>query len=63
MPKKPQSIIVERWLPYPEQKRRVIFKKSNKPDEVPLKPKNVIVQWEAPDVSDILISENIRKVC
>lgn len=42
--------MVERWLPYAERKRRVIFQKNQVPDPVIVKPKNVVVQWEAPDV-------------
>ena len=54
LPSKPQSVIIERWLPYNEVKRRVIFNRCNNPDPVALTPRNVIVQWEAPEV-------NIRK--
>jgi hypothetical protein len=50
LPSKPQAIMVERWLPYAERKRRVIFQKNQVPDPIIQKPKNVIVQWEAPDV-------------
>ncbi len=49
IPSKPQSVVIERWLPYTEQKRRVIFQKAP-PDPVVCKPKNIIVQWEAPEV-------------
>lgn len=51
IPSKPQPIIVERWLPYKDQKRRVIFTKSNEPDPIIEKPKNIIIQWEQPDIS------------
>lgn len=51
LPSKPQNIIIERWLPYNEVKRRVIFNRSTVPDPVVAKPRNVIVQWEAPQVS------------
>ena len=54
LPAKPQSVIIERWLPYAETKRRVIFQKPLEADPVVVKPRNVIVQWEAPRV-------NIRK--
>ena len=50
IPTKPQSVIVERWLPYPIQKRKVIFNKINNQDSVVLKPKNMIIQWEPPQV-------------
>jgi hypothetical protein len=49
MPPKPQPVIIERWMPYSEQKRRVIYQKAP-PDPVVCKPKNIIVQWETPDV-------------
>jgi hypothetical protein len=49
IPPKPQSVIVERWLPYNQTKRKVIYK-SAPPDPVICKPKNLIIQWEAPEV-------------
>jgi len=54
LPSKPQSVIIERWLPYPDTKRRVIFQRSGERDPTVVAPRNVIVQWEAPEV-------NIRK--
>jgi hypothetical protein len=36
-------------MPYADQKRRVIYQKAP-PDPVVCKPKNIIVQWEQPDV-------------
>ena len=50
MPSKPQSVLIERWLPYNDVKRRVIFQAAP-PDPVVIKPRNVIVQWEAPNVA------------
>ena len=50
LPSKPQSVIIERWLPYTQGKRRVIFQKAPGPDPVTVKPRNVVVQWEAPQV-------------
>lgn len=50
LPSKPQPVIVERWLPYSQVKRRVIFHKAAEKDPVIVKPKNIIVQWEAPQV-------------
>jgi hypothetical protein len=44
-------VIIERWLPYGETKRRVIFNKPTQPDPVVVNPRNIIVQWEAPDVN------------
>jgi len=50
LPSKPQSVIIERWLPYADNaKRRVIFQKGAA-DPVTVKPRNVVVQWEAPSV-------------
>merc|ERR1719215_1676118 len=54
LPSKPQNVIVERWLPYAETKRRVIFNKAAAVSAQVATPRNVIVQWEAPSV-------NIRK--
>ena len=51
LPSKPQGVMIERWLPYSEVKRRVIFQKSNQIDPVVIKPRNVIIQWEAPQVT------------
>jgi hypothetical protein len=51
IPSKPQSVIIERWLPYNKMKRKVVFKKSYNNDPIIVKPKNVIIQWEAPEVS------------
>ena len=50
LPSKPQSIIIERWLPYHKSKRRVLFQKSDTPDPIIVKPKNVIIQWDVPSV-------------
>lgn len=44
-------MIIERWLPYSQVKRRVIFQKANTNDPVVVKPRNVIIQWEAPQVT------------
>jgi hypothetical protein len=51
LPAKPQSVIVERWLPYAQNKRRVIFQRAAQVDPVIVRPRNVIVQWEAPRVN------------
>ncbi len=43
LPCKPQSVIVERWLPYTENiKRRVVFQRAP-PDPIILEPRNVII--------------------
>ncbi len=50
MPAKPQPVFIERWLPYPEMKRRVVYNRT-KETTVNTQPiKNVIIQWEEPDV-------------
>jgi hypothetical protein len=50
LPSKPQSVIIERWLPYGAQKRRVIFQRNQEADPVVQRPRNIIIQWEAPAV-------------
>lgn len=57
LPSKPQNVIIERWLPYGEVKRRVVFNKPTLPDPVVVTPRNIIVQWEAPDVN---VSKEIK---
>lgn len=51
LPSKPQNVIIERWLPYAPVKRRVIFNRSSAPEPIMARPRNVIVQWEAPRVT------------
>lgn len=46
MPQKPQQIIVERWLPYQEQKRKVFFLKAQEQVRVQEKVRNLIIQWQ-----------------
>ena len=49
LPNKPQAVITERWLPFTQSKRKVIYQAA--PSVAPYcKPKNVIVQWQAPNV-------------
>ena len=50
LPQKPQPVIIERWLPYEQQKRKVIFNRSSAPQPAVVKPRNLIIQWEAPKV-------------
>lgn len=40
--------MIERWLPYTQQKRRVIFQGPQCQCPVVCPPKNVVVQWESP---------------
>ena len=49
LPSKPQSIIIERWLPYKPIKRKVIYQRAT--DKVASKTKNMIVQWETPNIT------------
>lgn len=48
-PAKPQQIFIERWLPYGQQSQRVVFQPARPPCVIP-DPKNVVIQWESPDV-------------
>lgn len=50
-------MIIERWLPYKQAvKRKVILKKTS-PDPVVNKPRNVIIQWESPQV---IIKQSVK---
>ena len=49
LPPKPRDIIIERWLAYDRRTRNVVFKPA--PPLIPLPaPKNVLIQWDSPDV-------------
>ena len=50
LPARPRAVIIERWLPYKQLKRRVILNKSNAPEPIISKPRNVVIQWETPEV-------------
>ena len=50
IPPPPQNIHVERWLGYNERVRRVVFQPAPKLIPAPA-PKNVLIQWESPDVA------------
>jgi hypothetical protein len=50
LPDKPNPLIIERWLPYEEQKRKVVYVKPSEPEPVAQKPKNLIIEWDAPKV-------------
>jgi hypothetical protein len=54
LPQKPQNVLIEKWLPYRPQRRRVVFQRSCRP--TPPNPRNTIIEWEAPDVE-------VEKVC
>ena len=52
LPPKPPNILIERWLPYKQMKRRVIYQTAPEYTQpVYVKPRNIIVQWETPDIS------------
>jgi len=48
-PQKPQNIRVERWLPFENTERRVIYKKAQ-PVQRQADSRNVVIQWDAPQV-------------
>jgi len=48
-PAKPQQVFVERWLPYGQQTQRVVFQACKQGCVIP-DPKNVVIQWDAPEV-------------
>jgi hypothetical protein len=48
LPPKPQNILIEKWLPYKPQRRRVVFQGSC--NQAPPNPRNLIIEWEAPGV-------------
>jgi hypothetical protein len=49
IPAKPQQIFIERWLPYGQQTQRVVYQPAKPPCVIP-DPKNVVIQWESPEV-------------
>ena len=49
-PTKPQDIIYEKWLPYDEPERRVIYEKAC-PIKLEKAPKNLLIKWEQPCVN------------
>jgi hypothetical protein len=57
LPPKPQPVLIEKWLPYEKQKRRVIYQPPSFVAGPPEKPKNVIVQWHMPNS---IVKKNVR---
>jgi len=57
MPVKPQPIVIERWLPYPKMKRRVVYNRTDTSHTNSQPTKNLIIQWEEPHV---LIKKQIK---
>ena len=49
IPPKPQSVLLEKWLPLKSQKRRVVYQRAEKDCVLP-NPRNLVIQWEAPEV-------------
>jgi len=50
LPQPPQDLIVERWLEYAPRARRVVFRPA--PPLIPAPPpKNVLIQWDSPNVA------------
>ena len=50
IPQKPQSILIERWLPYNDISRRIIYQKPSSPKHSTQPSKNIIIDWQIPDV-------------
>jgi hypothetical protein len=58
LPDKPRPIVIERWLPYGEQKRKIVYMKPNESESpVEIQQKNLVIEWEAPQV---LIKKEFR---
>ena len=49
-PAGPQDIIIERWLGYPRRTRNVVFHPAPPAGPAPRVEKNILIEWEAPDV-------------
>lgn len=49
LPPRPPNVIVEKWLPYRPQRRRVIHQRAGQVAQQFI-PRNLIIEWEAPDV-------------
>jgi hypothetical protein len=48
-PAKPQNVLIERWLPYGQQSQRVVYQPARPPCVIP-DPKNIVIEWQNPDV-------------
>ena len=61
-PPKPQPIVIERWLPYDgPAKRKVVYEKPC-PLRPPSPPKNLIIEWDKPQVEIEKREENLGVV-
>jgi len=49
IPPKPQQIFLEKWLPFKQPKRRVVYQPAE-PDCLLPNPRNMVIQWDAPEV-------------
>lgn len=49
LPAKPQPIVIEKWLPYERQARKVVYQPPTVVAGPVEKPKNVIIQWQVPN--------------
>lgn len=49
IPPKPQQVFIERWLPYGQQTQKVVYQPARPACVIP-DPKNVVIQWDSPDV-------------
>lgn len=49
-PAKPPPIIIERWLPYPTPKLKIIHQKIVDNNKIETNPKNILIEWQEPDV-------------
>jgi hypothetical protein len=49
IPAKPSQIFIERWLPYGQQTQKVVYQPA-KPACIIPDPRNVVIQWESPEV-------------
>jgi hypothetical protein len=60
LPAKPQNVIIEKWLPYQKQKRRVVFHPAQ--GCAAENPRNLIIEWEAPEVEVEQVCRNLGTI-
>lgn len=54
LPKKPQNVYIERWLPHKDRKRRVVLKpKPSDPTQCRCKIRNIIVSWDKINIGSV----------
>lgn len=58
LPPKPRPVIIERWLPYHQTKRKIIHEKA-KPLDPPARVRNKIIEWRSPEVE---LVKQVRKL-